>query len=202
MMIKSKYKFGLHPIPALIICLGILQFVTYLWLPIRSVNVSLFLLYLTLFILLLFLLFLTYLIYTWPEKGFTLFSISIIFYIWVLVYILVDYTNSFVFDESASYWFFSSLFQGLAAMLGIIVGLITLKKKDKQKEFREFYPAILFIGISIVLSVMLLPFTRFIVKYQPLLSAFTSSIILLVLFSVSMLLWSLYNSLYASSRKV
>ncbi len=91
--------------------------------------------------------------------------VSLIFYVFIIFYFVEDQVNLFTkfkLDENISYWFQSGILQGFSALLGIIVGfLVASSVNHKTTEIlgvlNLFYPALICISISLLLSITLLP---------------------------------------------
>lgn len=115
-------------------------------------------------------------------------------------YILVDMTNGHArlgLDKNSSYWFFSTIVQGFAALLAIIGGflVIGIKKNNAPKSaiLSPFYPAITFIAIGLIVSLILLPFSPVLEVYSQFLFSSIVFIIFIGIIGVFWLCYSLHN---------
>ena len=126
-------------------------------------------------------------------KHFWILSFSIMLFLSAELFILIDITN-YRIDEKTSYWFFSAILQAFAAMLGIIGGFIALQKPTIKEITRKSYPALVFLGIIVMLSIIFLPSVPFLVVYYPsVISTVVWLTLILAIYGIIYLLYSLHK---------
>ncbi len=141
-------------------------------------------------------------------------SIKISIFAFALVAVIASFTFVFMdasgeyarfgVTKNTSYWFFSSMLQGFAALLGIIGGFLAIQSpifqrnkplltdtKPQNREgfsLKEFYPAIHFIAFVLILSLICLPLSPVLEIYPAILITAILVISLAAILSVSFLI--------------